>query len=59
MNELIYKDDAYEIAGICMEVQHEPGPGLLEIIYTDAIEIEADSRFISYEREKEFQVYYK
>ena len=59
MSELIYKEESYEIVGICMEVHNELGPGLLEIIYKDAIEWEADSRFIRYEREKEFPVYYK
>ncbi|MEP7255620.1 MAG: GxxExxY protein [Ferruginibacter sp.] len=59
MSELIYKEESYEIVGICMEVHNELGPGLLEIIYKDAIEWEADSRFVPYEREKEFSVYYK
>ena len=59
MSELIYKEEAYEIVGICMEVHNELGPGLLEIIYKDAIEWETDSRFIPYEREKEYPVYYK
>jgi GxxExxY protein len=59
MSELIYKEEAYEIVGICMEVYNELGPGLLEIIYKDAIEWETDSRFIQYEREKEYPVYYK
>ena len=59
MSELIYKEEAYEITGSCMEVHNELGPGLLEIIYKDAIEWETDSRFISYEREKEYPVYYK
>ena len=32
MHDLIYKDEAYLITGICMEVHNELGPGLLEII---------------------------
>lgn len=59
MADLIYKDEAYEIAGICMEVHNHLGAGLLEIIYKEAIEWELDSRFIQYEREKEYPVYYK
>ena len=59
MTDLIYKDEAYEIVGICMEVHNELGPGLLEIIYKEAIEWELDNRFIHYEREKEYPVYYK
>jgi len=59
MSELVYKDEAYEIVGVCMEVYNELGPGLLEIIYKDALEWELDIRFIQYEREKEYPVYYK
>jgi len=59
MSDLIYKEEAYEIVGICMEVYNELGPGLLEIMYKDAIEWELDSRLIQYEREKEYPVYYK
>ncbi len=59
MVDLVYKDEAYEIVGICMEVHRELGPGLLEIIYKEAIEWELDNRFIDYEREKEYPVYYK
>jgi len=59
MVDLIYKEEAYETVGICMEVHNELGPDLLEIVYKEAIEWELDNRFIHYEREKEFHVYYK
>jgi GxxExxY protein len=59
MNELIYKEESYEIVGVCMEVHNVLGGGLLEVIYKDAIEWEADGRMLIYEREKEFPVYYK
>jgi len=59
MVDLIYKEEAYETVGICMEVHNELGPNLLEIVYKEAIEWELDNRFIHYEREKEFPVYYK
>jgi GxxExxY protein len=59
MTDLIYKDEAYELTGICMEVHNELGPGLLEIIYKEAIEWELDDLIIQYEREKKYPVYYK
>lgn len=59
MSELIYKDESYEIVGVCMEVHNVLGGGLLEVIYKDAIEWEAEGRMLIYEREKEFPVYYK
>ncbi len=59
MHDLIYKDEAYLITGICMEVHNELGPGLLEIIYKEALEWEFDNQFLQYQREKEYPVYYK
>jgi GxxExxY protein len=59
MVDLIYKEEAYELTGICMDVHNELGSGLLEIIYKEAIEWELDDRIIQYAREKEYPVYYK
>ena len=59
MVDLIYKEEAYEIVGICMEVHNELGPGLLEIVYKEALEYEFAERDILYEREKPFPVKYK
>ncbi|PKB15998.1 GxxExxY protein [Flavobacterium sp. 5] len=53
------KDENYKIVGLCMEVHRLLGPGLLEIIYKDALEIEFKSHNIPYEREKEYSVEYK
>lgn len=53
------KDENYEIVGLCMEVHRLLGPGLLEIVYKDALEIEFKNHNIKYEREKEFPVFYK
>jgi GxxExxY protein len=59
MSDLIYKEESYIITGICMDVHNELGPGLLEIIYKEALEWEFDNQFIQYEREKEYPVFYK
>ncbi|POY41389.1 GxxExxY protein [Flavobacterium alvei] len=59
-NEYYYKkDENYEIVGLCMEVHRLLGPGLLEIVYKDALEIEFKNKNIPYEREKEYNVEYK
>lgn len=42
-----------------MEVHRNLGPGLLEIIYKDALEIELTDNNIPFEREKEFLIEYK
>ena len=51
--------ETYKIIGICMEVHRILGPGLLEIIYKDALEIEFIENNIPFEREKEFTIEYK
>ncbi len=51
--------ETYKIIGLCMEVHRNLGPGLLEIIYKDALEIEFKENNIPFEREKEFLVEYK
>ena len=59
-NEYYYKkNENYEIVGICMEVHRILGPGLLEIVYKDALEIEFKIHNIPYERAKEYNVVYK
>ncbi|WP_281237826.1 GxxExxY protein [Flavobacterium praedii] len=59
-NDFYYKkNENYEIVGLCMEVHRLLGPGLLEIVYKDALEIEFRNHNIPYEREKEYAVEYK
>ena len=59
MSEIIYKQESYDIIGICMEVHRNLGAGLLEVIYKDALEIEFRENNISFDREKEFFIEYK
>ena len=53
------EEETYKIIGICMEVHRILGPGLLEVIYKDALEIEFRENNIPFEREKEFIIEYK
>jgi GxxExxY protein len=53
------EQETYKIIGICMEVHRNLGPGLLEIIYKDALEIEFRENNILFEREKKFAIEYK
>ena len=53
------EEETYKIIGICMEVHRNLGPGLLEVIYKDALEIEFKNNRIPYQREKEFAIVYK
>ena len=59
MREIIYKDESYQIIGICMEIHKILGRGLSEIVYKDALEYEFSKNKILFEREKEFNVSYK
>jgi GxxExxY protein len=59
MNEIINKDECYQIIGKCMEVYNNLGAGLLEIVYKDALEHEFSIADIIYEREKMYEVNYK
>ncbi|GAA4437351.1 hypothetical protein GCM10023091_16440 [Ravibacter arvi] len=57
--ELILKEEAYRIIGVCMEIHRHLGAGFLEIVYKDALEYEFRCRGMVYEREKEYFVHYK
>jgi GxxExxY protein len=59
MNDLIYKNESYQIIGKCMEVHNNLGAGFLEIVYKDALEFEFNKAGIPFEREKEYNVNYK
>jgi GxxExxY protein len=53
------EDETYKIIGICMEVHRNLGPGLLEIVYKDALELEFKDNNIPFKREKEYSIEYK
>jgi GxxExxY protein len=59
MSKLIYPERTYQIIGLCMEVHRILGPGLLEVVYKDALEYEFKQNGIPYEREKKYEVIYK
>ena len=59
MDDLLYKEEVYNIIGLCMEVHRVLGKGFSEIVYKDAIEYELEKSLIFFEREKEYSVKYK
>ncbi len=58
-SKLLLKSETREIIGICMEVHSQLGHGFLEIVYKDAIELEMRKRNIFFERERQYDVWYK
>jgi GxxExxY protein len=59
MNDLIYKDEVYEIVGLCMEVHNTLGKGHNEKVYGDALEFEFKLNNIEYIREQKYMIEYK
>lgn len=59
MAALIFKEEAYKIVGICMNIHKALGRGLKEINYKDAMEIDFIEEGIMFERERKFTVRYK
>ena len=59
MNELLYKEEIYQLVGFCLEIHRELGKGHDEIIYKDAIVVELSRAGISFSREKSYEIIYK
>lgn len=55
---ILYRDLSYQVRGSIYTVFKELGPGFLENIYQNALEIELTKRGISFEAQKEIEVYY-
>jgi GxxExxY protein len=59
MDEIILKDESYNIIGACMAVHQELGCGFLEAVYQEALEEEFKLRNIPYVREPLLTITYK
>jgi GxxExxY protein len=59
MPELIFKEEAYEIAGASMDVYYTLGRGFLEPVYQEALAVEFKRRRIPFDREKRLDLFYK
>ncbi len=58
-SQYLLQQETYRIIGACINVHNELGRGFNEIIYKDALEIEFQIQQLQYDREKEFNVFYK
>jgi len=59
MEKLIQRSETYHIIGMCMEVHRELGFGFSEIVYKDALEIEAALNEFPIQREQQYDIVYK
>ncbi len=56
---LIYKDESYKIIGVFFEVHNELGPGFLDPVYQEALEVELTNQNIPFQREVPLPIKYK
>ena len=59
MTGLLLKDEVYSIVGAAIEVHRELGPGFLEEVYQEALELEMSNRSIPFEAQKQLAIHYK
>ena len=59
MAEFLFKEESYQLIGLCMEIHRELGMGFKEIVYKDALELELQNHKIPFIREKQFKIEYK
>jgi len=59
MDDLVYKQESYNIIGACMEVHKTLGSGFLESVYQEALGIELSKQNVSFEEEKALNITYK
>ena len=57
--EIMHKDEAYAIIGACFEVYNDKGPGFLEAVYHECLEIEFGERGIPFQSHEELVLTYK
>jgi GxxExxY protein len=59
MSDLLFKEESFQLVGLCMEVHRDLGKGHDEIIYKDALVVELSRAGIPFEREKKHEIIYK
>jgi GxxExxY protein len=57
--QLLLKEEVYAIVGAAIEVHRTLGPGFLEPVYQEAMEIELRHREIPFEAQKPLSIAYK
>ncbi len=58
-DELLLKEECFNIIGLCMKIHRTLGKGFKEAVYKDALEVELQKAKILYEREKKFKIGYE
>jgi len=56
MSELLFKEESYQLVGLCMEVHRGLGRGHDEVVYKDALVVELSRAGIPFAREKKYEI---
>lgn len=59
MDNLLYREEVFEIIGAAIEVHKVLGNGFLEPVYQESLEIELALRKIPFESQQRLQLFYK
>lgn len=59
MGKILFKDESYKIVGACFEVYNEQGPGFVEPVYQECLEIEFGLQGIPFKAQSELSLCYK
>lgn len=59
MNDLLFKDEVFQIIGAAIEVHRELGSGFLEAVYQEAMQVELRGRGIPFEAQKLLPIEFK
>ena len=57
--QIIYKEESYRIMGACFEAYKEKGPGFVEPVYQECLEIERALQGIPFVAQAELELTYK
>jgi GxxExxY protein len=59
MSELLYKEEVFQLVGLCIEIHRELEKGRHEVICKDALVVELSRAGIPFSREKNYEITYK
>jgi GxxExxY protein len=59
VTNLVLGPETYAVVGAAIAVHRDLGPGFLEAVYQEALEVELRARLIPFEREKALTIFYR
>jgi GxxExxY protein len=58
-DELLFRDECYQIVGACLAVHKDKGNGFAEPVYQDALEIELELTGIRFDPQRNYPIHYR